>query len=927
MSRSIPRVARATSLLAAGALAAGTLGAVAAAPASAVPADHLVINEAYLNGGSAGATYLNKFVELYNPTSSPIEVDGWTVQYRSYSSTTAFTGKIALTGTIPAGAHYLVSGNANSTNGAALPTPDAPSTIAFSGNANGGTLALTKTADTLTGDGATVVANPNVVDLLGYGVSNTSETAPVASGYSVTASVNRTDGTDTNNNSADFTSAAPTPTACGEACVPTPNPVEERTIAEIQGTGAASPYDGDTVITQGVVTAAYPTGGFNGFYLQTAGSGGAGDATPGTSDGIFVFGSAAVAKVAVGDHVELTGVVSEFGGMTEITPAAADVVVLDEPAEAVKATELALPLGDAAREALEGMLVTPKGPFTVTNNYTTNTFAELGLAVGDSPLYVPTEVAAPGAASQAVDAENATKRITLDDGSSTNYTAGGKNTPQPWIDADTTIRVGASATFVKDVVLDYRNSAWKLQPTAQLTADDANDVLPATFAGAERPQSAPEVGGDFTLAAFNVLNYFITTGEEYEATTGISCEYFVDRDGVPTTVDECVGQAGPRGAASTVQLERQEKKIVAAINALGADVVSLEEIENSVKFGKDRDAALAALTEALNEAAGAGTWAYAPSPDASALPPVAEQDFIRTAFIYKPAVVAPVGASTVLVGDPAFADAREPLAQAFQPVAGTEDDRFVAIVNHFKSKRSGTPDPDQGAGNVERVAQAHALVAFADTVKAAAGTDKVYLTGDLNSYSKEDPITVLRDAGYVDLEETYETAETYQFDGEIGSLDHVFASPAAAPDITGMGVWSINAMEPIAYEYSRYNNNATLFYDETAFRSSDHDPALVGIALEEQLTPTTVSAVATPGISPLFGPIIAAQVKPRATGTVQVLKGDTVLASQKLVLGVTVVAVPAKALKPGTHQLTVRYTGDATHAASETTVTARVLGR
>ena len=51
---------------------------------------------------------------------------------------------------------------------------------------------------------------------------------------------------------------------------------------------------------------------------------------------------------------------------------------------------------------------------------------------------------------------------------------------------------------------------------------------------------------------------------------------------------------------------------------------------------QDRDAALAALTEALNEAAGAGTWAYVPSPDASALPPTADQDFIRTAFIYKP---------------------------------------------------------------------------------------------------------------------------------------------------------------------------------------------------------------------------------------------------------------------------------------------------
>lgn len=925
MSSSLRRAVRTTSLLAAGALAAGTLAAVAA-PASAAPADHLVINEAYLNGGSAGATYLNKFVELHNPTSEPVTVDGWTVQYRSYSSTSAFTGKIALSGTIPAGGHYLLSGNANAANGAPLPTPDVTSTIAFSGNSNGGTLALTKTADTLTGDGAAVLADPDVVDLLGYGVSTTAETAPKADGYSVTSSLNRTGGADTDDNSADFTAGAPTPTACGQACVPGPNPVVERTVAAIQGTGDASPYVGDTVITQGVVTAAYKTGGFNGFYLQTAGSGGEDDATPDASDGIFVFGGAAVALVEKDDHVKVTGPVSEFGGMTQLTPAAADVVVLDEPADAVKPTPLALPLGDAGRERLEGMLVAPAGPLTVTNNYTTNTFAEIGLAAGDSPLYVPTEVAAPGAASQAVKAENATRRITLDDGSSTNYTGAGKNTPQPWIDDDTTIRVGATATFTKDVVLDYRNSTWKLQPTAQLTADDANGVLPATFSGAERPASPPAVGGDFSLAAFNVLNYFVTTGEEYEATTGISCTYFVDREGVPTTVDECVGQAGPRGAATTVQLERQEKKIVAAINALDADVVSLEEIENSVKFGKDRDAALAALTQALNEAAGAGTWAYVPSPDAAALPPVADQDFIRTAFIYKPAVLAPVGASTVLVGEPAFDDAREPLAQAFQPVAGTEDDRFVAIVNHFKSKRSGTPDADQGAGTVERVAQARALVAFADTVKETAGTDKVYLSGDFNAYSQEDPITVLREAGYVDLEETYDTAETYQFDGEIGSLDHVLASPAAAADITGMGVWSINAMESIAYEYSRYNGNATNFYDAGPFRSSDHDPALVGIALEEQLTPTTVRAVATPGLSPLFGPIVAARVKPRATGTVQVLKGDTVLASQRLVAGVTLVAVPARALKPGTHQLTVRYTGDATHAPSETTVTARVLG-
>ena len=46
----------------------------------------------------------------------------------------------------------------------------------------------------------------------------------------------------------------------------------------------------------------------------------------------------------------------------------------------------------------------------------------------------------------------------------------------------------------------------------------------------------------------------------------------------------------------------------------------------------------------------------------------------------------------------AFADAREPLAQAFKAAGSPDADAFAVIVNHFKSKGSGTPDPD-GQGN------------------------------------------------------------------------------------------------------------------------------------------------------------------------------------------------------------------------------------
>ena len=145
----------------------------------------------------------------------------------------------------------------------------------------------------------------------------------------------------------------------------------------------------------------------------------------------------------------------------------------------------------------------------------------------------------------------------------------------------------------------------------------------------------------------------------------------------------------------------------AAINTANADIVSLEELENSVKFNKPRDFAIDALVTALNADAGAGTWAAVPS--ASVLPPTSEQDVIRNGFIYKPANVSLVGDSVVLsdqssAGE-AFEDAREPVAQAFKQAGTADSEAFAVIVNHFKSKGSGTADPDgQGNANDRRVA-------------------------------------------------------------------------------------------------------------------------------------------------------------------------------------------------------------------------------
>ncbi len=465
----------------------------------------------------------------------------------------------------------------------------------------------------------------------------------------------------------------------------------------------------------------------------------------------------------------------------------------------------------------------------MTNNYETHTFGEIGLAAGTEPLNQPTDVVAPGTPeyTQMVE-ENAALAVTLDDGSSANFAGGAKDVAQTWLTADTEIRVGAAVTLTDPLVLDYRFDTWRVQPTSALTADGPKPAVIED--GLRTAESKPEdVGGEVQLASFNVLNYFSTTGEEFVASGLGSCTYYRDRTGAPVNANRCAPN-GPRGAANDENLERQQVKIVTAINTLGADVVGLAEIENSAAFGQDRDEALDTLVAALNDATGEQTWAAVASP--AVVPTNGGTDVIRSAFIYRVDAVEAVGESTIL-DDPAFVNARAPLAQAFRPKGGGDESTFVVVANHFKSKGSGSgEDADQGDGqgasNASRVRQATALVGFTESLEASTGTDQIFLVGDFNSYVMEDPLQVLEAAGFVNVGAELDAGATYLFQGRVGSLDHVFASAAAFDRVTGADTWDINADEPVGREYSRYNNNATLLYDESVFRSSDHDPTLVG---------------------------------------------------------------------------------------------------
>lgn len=814
----------------------------------------VLINEVYGGGGNNGAPINRDFVELVNTTDVDVDLDGWSVQYASAAGSTWQV--TALSGTVAAGATWVV-GQATGAGSQPGITVDSEGTIPMSGTA--GKVALVQGTAALSG-ATGLDALPEVVDFVGFGsnASGFAGSAP-APGTSNATSISRSAAhANTADNAADFTTGAPTPTASAGTDPdpdpdadpdPDPEPVPSVTIAEVQGTGTASPLVGKTITTSGVVTAAFPEGGFAGYYIQTPGTGAIDLATHTASNGLFVYSQATVGAVAVGDYVQVTGVVSEYYGLTQITVAQSDgLVMLTEDVVAPIAAELAWPSDDAQRETLEGMLLAPQGDFTVSNTYATNQYGEVGLAAGTTPLRQPTDAARPSSPeAAAIAADNAARAIVLDDGATTNFLSGANSglTP-PWISLTAPVVVGAAVAFTDPVIVDYRNDTWKLNPTAALSASSPSDY-PALFSN-PRTTAPAAVGGDLSIASFNVLNYFTTLGDETP-----SCVPYRDRAGNGVTVREGCDQ---RGAWSAADLQRQQDKIVTAINALDADIVGLMEIENSAALGERTDEATATLVDALNAAAGTIRWAFVPS--SSELPPAAAQDVITNALIYQVDAATPVGASRALGtqsgSNQAFGNAREPIGQAFSPAGGGAD--VLVVVNHFKSKGSAGPWPGdadtgdgQGASNQSRILQATALRDWVATIQG--DTQSVALLGDFNSYGMEDPLQVLYDAGFANAAAAKGVkTSSYSYGGLSGSLDHVLLNDAALDRATGADIWNINSGESVALEYSRYNAHGTLFYGADAYRSSDHDPVKVG--LTAKAAPVTLTLL---GINDFHGRI------------------------------------------------------------------------
>ena len=913
---------------------------ITTSPVRAISPD-VVISEVYGGGGNSGATFTNDFIELYNRGTSAVSLTGWSVQY---ASATGSTWQVtALSGAIAAGGHYLVQEAAGAGGTTPLPTPDATGSIPMSATAGKVALVTNSTALT-TVCGVDCDTAASVRDFIGYGAANDFETAPTP-GLSNTTSASRSaSGSDTDNNAADFTSGAPSPTnsSTGEltlsvndvsanegdagtttfsftASLSAPAPeggvtfdiataddsattadndyvanaltgqaipegsstyefsvtvngdttvepdetfivnvtnVTGAAVADGQGRGTIETDDvgitrihaiqgsGDTVAAgtftvEAVVVGDYQaqtSGQLRGFFLQEEDADA--DADPATSEGIFVFCSGCPTDVVVGNAVRVTGASSEFFGMSQLSATTAgSIAVLSTGNELPTPATIELPVpgvpnGDLAAataainayyEPLEGMLVRHPDPLSVTEYFELARYGQLLLSEGGRP-HTFTAVNAPSAAGL-IDHEIdlARRTVILDDTDNRqNRPVDTPNTPYyhpvPGLSAGHFVRGGDTITDLTGVLHwsfagQTGTEAWRIRPVAEAFDYSFGQANP-------RPEDVPDVGGRLKVAGFNVLNYFLTIDTTASSSTG-PCGGAQDLD--------C------RGADSALELELQRDKLLAALSTMDADVFGLMEMENTPGVNPLADIV-----------AGLPGYDYIDTG-------VIGGDAIRVGFIYKTSAVKPVGDFAILDStvDPRFIDTRNrpALAQTFEEVATGA--RLTVVVNHLKSKGSGCGAGDddtttgQGNCNGTRTLAAEALADWLATDPTGSGDEDVLIIGDLNSYAKEDPIVALQDAGYTDLVAEFggPSAYGFVFDGQLGYLDHGMSNATLTPQVTGAAEWHINADEIPLFDYNdavrdapgeaafEEESDVLPLYEANQFRSSDHDPVMVGLNL------------------------------------------------------------------------------------------------
>jgi predicted extracellular nuclease len=798
-----------------------------AAPAASAVSTSLVINEIDYDQPSTDAA---EFVEIKNVSAGPITLTGWTLEliqgtgggasvYRSFS----------LSGVLAAGDYFVVCGNDATVANCDLDvSPDtnliqngAPDAVALRDPAS----AL---IDTVSYEGDT---GAPYTEGSGSGLFDSSSLDDVG--------ISRLpDGTDTDMNNVDLSQRCITPGAANTTqeapCIVIP----EVSISEIQGAGHISPYVGQTVATEGVVTAV----AFDGFFVQDPD----GDGDDDTADGMWVFmGNFCNGCPDVGDEVQLIDRVDEFipggpdtGNLSTTDMAFPSITVLStgndlpdpviigrsgripptvmviSPDETDPPINLQDPTDAAANpfnpdedgidffESLEGMLVTVEDAVAVSAVRSFGTFS--------SELFVL------------------------------------PNNGHPQVIAPQNVRTDRGGINLAGDADGYGD----LNPERVQIQFDASDLPFAT--GTLFPGTVPEINlgdrlGDVTgVVGYDFGNFEVRATTELDITpSGLEPETtaLAGTNEALTVASYNVLNLSPLASDDD---QRAELGSQIANNLGGPDVVALQEIQDnngdisdcedqhSEEFCEDLaetgdgvvDATqtLQALVDSI-EAAGGPSYDFFnvnPPEGSSGGIPLGN---IRNAFLYNPERVELDGfvslTETVLSGvgaDPnAFFDTRDPLAATFV----FEGETFTVINNHLSSRSGSTPifggpQPFFQAAEDARESQVDALNRYVDSLLDADKGARVIVLGDFNTFEFTNDLTEIL-PGTLDgraimkslLDETEDDNRySYIFDGNSQVLDHMFATRSLLEEAR-FDIVHVNV------DFSR------LFFDTTA---SDHEP-------------------------------------------------------------------------------------------------------
>ncbi|MBW8844929.1 MAG: ExeM/NucH family extracellular endonuclease [Burkholderiales bacterium] len=845
------------------------IAAAFAAPAALASTSGVVISQVYGGGGNSGATYKRDFIEIFNAGSAPVVVGGWSVQYASSAGSSWSTTAIPAGVTLQPGQYYLVAESLGAGGTVDLPTADATGTIAMSATA--GKVALVRSSTALSGSAPTTAE-----DIVSFGAASTAtEGTPVPTLNNTTAALRAGEGcTDTNNNSADFGTGAPSPrnsAAALRSCSGTPinQPIVPACPDGATASGTAGGFNVTATDADSRVNAAskietptpWPAGITLGSFVGATAAGDtatqtinvAADVAPGAYTVSLKWDNDQAQTASCSFKVSVTGLVPIYNiqGNGAQSPLLGSGVTTTGVVTKVMNNGFFMqdPVGDGNAATSDGIFVFTSVAPTVSagqNIQLSGTVAEFNPGTAGNPstatrpmtqITGPTgiQVLSSGNAITPVEVDLATLPANgLEAFEGMLVTLRGPLTVQqnafPVRAGDTIDSVTGVIDFGLATSSTSGFGLYRIQPTQD-----------PSFARTNPRTATPQVsGGNVRIASANVLNFFttFTDGSNYLGQTGQGC-----------SLGGSVSKSNCRGADNFTEFQRQRAKTVANLSGLNADVVGLMEIQNN------GETTVQHLVDLLNAQMGAGTYAVVPQPAQGS-----GDDAIRVAMIYKPGKLTLNGAS---IADPADINNRAPFAQAFTTPNGA---KFAVIVNHLKSKgscpsSSSSPDADdglQGCWNATRVQQAIQLKSFLTQVQGTTGAQDVVLLGDFNSHGQEDPIdTLTHDGAIVDAVAHFDPADwSYIFDGASGRLDHGLVTAGLLGKVVYATSWHINADEPVVLDYNTefkvFGSSATGspdYYTATAYRSSDHDPMVMGLNLTKSMKGTDGrdTIVGTPG--------------------------------------------------------------------------------